>query len=599
MKRTALLLTMIMVLAMIFTLSGCSFSLDGTLTQGTFVEGTFVEDLLVKSYNINFVVNGETTTVTCKQGLVPTAPAVEDYETDNKSYTFIGWDKEIVAATEDTTYTAVFSASTKLFDVTFAYGAGKSDTVKLHWGAEPKAPTSGLNYKTDDKVYTFIGWDKEIVPVNGEVVYTAQYEESAREYNVYFVYGDGTYDAVKVAYGTVPTAPAEVPTIETDAKIYTFKGWDKEIVAVTGDAEYYATYDETLREFTITFIYGGKTETATYKYGDTVVLPVAADYSDAAYNYTFKGWDKEAAPVSGDATYTASYEQALREYTITFIYEGKTETATYKYGETVVLPKTVYYTDEANTYAFKGWDKEAAPVSGDATYTAEYVVGKLLYSQDFNDKDFDRNSTAARYNEVLDSTWTLNLMAGGAYAKTVVDANDPNNKYVVAGLLADNNKGSAQLNAKDATKKGGEGSLAAMGDFTKLTFTVDLAAKEGVTLAKGYIRFRNGSNYYMFFAHNRDDFDRGDEVKFNNVVLDDVTITTTMQTFTFEFDFAAGTATLIVDGVQKYTGAIDGPTGDLLEYIKGSKEYLFNWALDTMEGENAIIIDNLALVAYN
>ena len=178
MKRTALLLTMVMVLVMIFALSGCS--IDATLTQGTFVEGTFVEDLLVKTYTINFVVKGETTSVTCKQGLVPTAPAVEDYETDSKSYTFIGWDKEIVASTGDATYTAVFSSSTKLYDVVFAYGVDSSESVKLHWGADPtsKAPTKGLDYQTDDKVYTFIGWDKEIVPVNGNVVYTAQYEEA-------------------------------------------------------------------------------------------------------------------------------------------------------------------------------------------------------------------------------------------------------------------------------------------------------------------------------------------------------------------------------------------------------------------------------------
>ena len=531
MKRTALLLTMIMVLAMIFTLSGCSFSLDATLTQGTFVEGTFVEDLLIKSYNINFVINGETTTVTCKQGLVPTAPAVEDYETDSKSYTFIGWDKEIVAATEDATYTAVFSATTKLFDVTFAYGAGKSDTVKLHWGAEPAAPTSGLNYKTADKIYTFIGWDKEIVPVNGEVVYTAQYDESARTYNVYFVWGNdyADYVAVETAYGSLPVAPTEGLDYSTDTMIYTFKGWHTEIVEVTGEAEYYALYDETPREFTITFIYDGKTETATFKYGETVVLPTPAGYSDAT-----------------------------------------------------------------GTYAFKAWDKEVVPVSGDATYTAEYIMtAKVLYSQNFNDKDFDRNSLKERYNEVLDATWTLNLMAGGSYAKTEAYANDPNNKYVVAGLLAGRTTtATAQLNAKDATKKGGEGSLAAMGDFTKLTISIDLAAKEGVALPKGYFRFRGSSNY-MVFSHNRD----GAAFKFNSEVIDGVAITTTMQTFTFEFDFEACTATLIVDGVQKYTGAMNGIT-DGKAYIASCKEYLFNWAFENTDGESALIIDNLYFVAH-
>ena len=461
MKRTALLLTMVMALVMIFALSGCSF--DATLTQGTFVEDTFVEDLLVKSYNINFVVNGETTTVTCKQGLVPTAPAVENYETDSKSYTFIGWDKPIVAATEDATYTAIFSGSTKFYEVSFVYGEDKSATTQLHWGADVKgeAPTSGLNYQTVDKVYTFTGWDKELVPVNGDVVYTAQYDVTAREYKV-------------------------------------------------------------------TFNYDGKTEDVTFKYGDTVVFPTPAGYSDAA-----------------------------------------------------------------GSYAFKAWDKEAGIVTGDDTYTAEYVMtAKVLYSQNFDDKDFDQNSSAARYNEVLDSTWTLNLMAGGAYAKTEAYANDPSNKYVVAGLLADNSGATAQLNAKDASKKGGAGSLASMGDFTKLTFSVDLAAKEGVALPKGYLRLRGSSNY-MIITHNRD----GHDFTFNGADVAGVSITTTMQTFTFEFDFEACTATLLVDGVQKYTGAINGIT-DGKAYIAGCKEYLFNWAFENTKGESALIIDNLSVVAH-
>ena len=529
MKRTALLLTMIMVLAMIFTLSGCSFSLDATLTQGTFVEGTFVEDLLIKSYNINFVINGETTTVTCKQGLVPTAPAVEDYETDSKSYTFIGWDKEIVAATEDATYTAVFSATTKLFDVTFAYGAGKSDTVKLHWGAEPAAPTSGLNYKTADKIYTFIGWDKEIVPVNGEVVYTAQYEETVRTYNVYFVYGTG-YVTVETAYGALPVAPTEGDfDFMTESTVYTFKGWE-EVVEVTGEAEYYAIY-----------------------------------------------------------------EQAPREYTITFIYDGKTETATFKYGETVVLPTPAGYSDATGSYSFKAWDKEAAAVTGEATYTAEYVAtSKVLYSQDFNSQpDFDIFSADATVTQVLDPTWTLSLSKGGSYAKTEIDANDPNNKYVVAGLLATNNAGTAQFNPK------GKG-LASMGDFTKLSISVDLAAKDGVKVTKSYIRTRSSTNKYYKFLETFN----GGTIKFNGVDIEGVTINTTMQTFTFEFDFVAGTATLLVNGEVKYTGAIASSPADLgtttyAEYIAKCTGYMFNWAIDKTEGETAIIIDNLALVAHN
>ena len=533
MKRTALLLTMVMVLVMIFALSGCS--IDATLTQGTFVEGTFVEDLLVKTYTINFVVKGETTSVTCKQGLVPTAPAVEDYETDSKSYTFLGWDKEIVAATGDATYTAVFSGSTKLYDVVFAYGVDSSESVQLHWGADPtsKAPTKGLNYQTEDKVYTFTGWDKEIVPVNGNVVYTAQYEESAREYEVTFVYGDPAdpvTESVKVAYGSLPTAPAEVAGYQTNENVYTFKGWDKEIVAVTGNATYTATYDATAREYTVTFIYDGKTETATYKYGDTVVLPTPAGYSDAT-----------------------------------------------------------------GSYSFKAWDKEAAAVTGEATYTAEYVAtSKVLYSQDFNDADIDGVAGDADFKPAL-GIWTLTLYKGGNYAKAIAYSDNSADKYLELGQIAGHTKDiTAQLNAK------GSG-LAAMGDFTKLTVSIDLAAKDGVAVTKSYFRTRSTANKYIYLFHT---FNNGN-IWFNRTSIDGVTINTTMQTFTFEFDFAAGTATLLVDGVEKYTSAIADTPADLgtttyAEYIAKCTAYMFNWAVEKQgDVENALIMDNLTIVAHN
>ena len=598
MKRTALLLTMVMVLVMIFALSGCS--IDATLTQGTFVEGTFVEDLLVKTYTINFVVKGETTSVTCKQGLVPTAPAVEDYETDSKSYTFLGWDKEIVAATGDATYTAIFSGSTKLYDVVFAYGVDSSEFLKLHWGADPtsKAPTKNLDYQTDDKVYTFTGWDKEIVPVNGNVVYTAQYEESVREYEVTFVYGDPAdpvTESVKVAYGTLPTAPAEVAGYQTNENVYTFKGWDKEIVAVTGDATYTATYDATAREYTVTFIYDGKTETATYKYGDTVVLPTPAGYSDADGSYSFKAWDKEAAAVTGDATYTATYDAIAREYTVTFIYDGKTETATFKYGDTVILPTPAGYSDAAGSYTFKGWDKEPATVTGDATYTAEYVAtSKVLYSQDFNDADIDGVAGDADFKPAL-GIWTLTLYKGGNYAKAIAYSDNSADKYLELGQIAGHTKDiTAQLNAK------GSG-LAAMGDFTKLTVSIDLAAKDGVAVTKSYFRTRSTANKYIYLFHT---FNNG-TIWFNKTAIDGVTINTTMQTFTFEFDFAAGTATLLVDGVEKYTGAIADTPADLgtttyAEYIAKCTAYMFNWAVEKQgDVENALIMDNLTIVAHN
>ena len=84
MKRIAFLLTMVMLLVL---LVAC--------TEPT-----------PETYTVNFVLKDETISQVYEVGVVPTPPTVEDYEMINQVYSFSGWDKEIVAVTEDTTYTA-------------------------------------------------------------------------------------------------------------------------------------------------------------------------------------------------------------------------------------------------------------------------------------------------------------------------------------------------------------------------------------------------------------------------------------------------------------------------------------------------------------
>ena len=95
--------------------------------------------------------------------------------------------------------------------------------------------------------YTFTGWSPAIVAVTGDATYTATYKATVNEYTVKFVDEDGTLlQETKVAYGTVPAYTGETPVkAETTRYIYTFAGWDKEVVAVTGDATYTATYTVT------------------------------------------------------------------------------------------------------------------------------------------------------------------------------------------------------------------------------------------------------------------------------------------------------------------------------------------------------------------
>ena len=85
------------------------------------------------------------------------------------------------------------------------------------------------------------------------------------------------------------------------------------MVAVTGNATYKATYSNVVNEYTIKFVDENGTELQSSKvaYG---VIPVyigkePRKAEDEEHIYAFVGWNPEVVAVTGDATYTAMYEQ--------------------------------------------------------------------------------------------------------------------------------------------------------------------------------------------------------------------------------------------------------------------------------------------------
>lgn len=135
-------------------------------------------------------------------------------------------------------------------------------------------------------------------------------------YNATLTLGDGTKE--NVAY-TVSNRAAKLEEVKsklgTTGAQYTYSN----DVPAELPFEEGKTYTETrtLNKYAVTFKnYNGETlKTETVDYGATPVAPEtpAKPYDDDNH-YTFKGWDKEIATVTGDVTYTAEFNTFAHVY---------------------------------------------------------------------------------------------------------------------------------------------------------------------------------------------------------------------------------------------------------------------------------------------
>ena len=224
--------------------------------------------------------------------------------------------------------------------------------------------------------------------------------EEAEKYTVVFVdYNDTVISSVEYELGATVAVP-ETPSRDADETYtYEFAGWDSEVVAVTGEKTYKATYTATYIDYTVTFVdeNGVELSSQKYHYGDEVTVPeLPTKEADETYTYTYI-WDKEIAAVSGDATYTAVCTPVFIEYTVTFLNENDTEISakTYHYGDVVTVPDApVKEADETYTYTFVGWGSEVVAVAGNATYKATFESVYIDYTVKFLNADGSEISTA-------------------------------------------------------------------------------------------------------------------------------------------------------------------------------------------------------------
>ena len=121
--------------------------------------------------------------------------------------------------------------------------------------------------------------------------------------------------------------------------------------------------------------------------------------ADAQYTYTFKGWTPAVNKVTGNVTYTATYDKKVNQYTITWKNDDGTVLKTEKLdygatpaysGDTPTKAKTDQY-----EYTFTGWKAvnadgkktDIVTVTSDATYIAQYSSSVRKYTITWKNDD--------------------------------------------------------------------------------------------------------------------------------------------------------------------------------------------------------------------
>ena len=264
---------------------------------------------------------GDLKTVTVKEGVIPEyTDELPELPANTAEFTYSWkWDKEFVAATADATYKLVLNSVKNKYEIKFMNeGEQVGETQTVEYGAAAIAPESPTKAGTEDESYVFDGWytaaegGEKVADftVTGAATYYAKYN-AVKNYTVKFVSEGVELQSGKAASGTIPEYKGATPTKQATAQFtYTFKGWDKKIVAVTGDVTYTATFDETTNQYTIT-LKNGETvlKTLTLDYGSTIEVPEDVK----AEGYEILGWEPEFETVTEDAEYTAIVARILKQ----------------------------------------------------------------------------------------------------------------------------------------------------------------------------------------------------------------------------------------------------------------------------------------------
>lgn len=223
----------------------------------------------------------------------------------------------------------------------------------------------------------------------------------------------------QVAAGVVPSYGATNPTKDGDAQYsYEFDHWNPTPVAATANAVYTAVFTSTVKKYTISFVDGDGKElqSSQVEYGTTPSYSGETPTKTAGAHSTYTwdgGWDPALAPVTGNATYEATFTENVDKYTVRFLVDGVQygDPVQVEYGKYAPAPGVAPSKDpdaEVARYVFDGWDGIDQPITENTDLNAsfiEYAVEEVVDNFTSYDEDHPVDDNTGWEPVKLDGSW--------------------------------------------------------------------------------------------------------------------------------------------------------------------------------------------------
>ena len=314
---------------------------------------------------------GETPVYT---GVTPTHDADVQY-----NYAFQNW-PTISAASQNATYTAVFSQTLRKYNIVFKVVKAENETVvqqeELEYGTMPEYKGPSVDYEELGNRYHHTGWNPAIHAVNGNEDYIATFS-SKPLYTVNF------YDCNEITIlktQTVEEGEDAIAPTESQQDGSYITGWDKDFTNVQENLNVFAVCEQ--ETHTLTLVAENGTIAVTDEQGNPVDVSQPIAYETALTlvatgneGFVFDKWSDDLTEntrhisVISDTTFTAIFK--ARTFQVTFVDWDDAvlkEAQTVNYGEAAVAPAD----PQREGYLFTGWDKDFSAVKEDMMVKAQY-----------------------------------------------------------------------------------------------------------------------------------------------------------------------------------------------------------------------------------